>query len=228
MNSTIEIILRSILSFSVLLLFTRLMGKKQLGQLNIFTYITGIAIGDMASQIAVQRKLPVTEGIIGIVVWSLLVILVEFISLKSMKTRDILNGVPTIVIRKGKILEKELRKLRLNIDDLTMLLRTNKVFSILDVDYAILEPNGDLSVLKKAEKENLIREDFGIKVKEQNNLPIEIIVDGKVLYKNLIDAGYSREWLEEQLEKYDTESKDILYSEIQNGNIYVQKKNKQP
>ncbi len=227
MNIVVEGMLRSLLSFSVMLLITRIVGKKQLGQLNIFTYITGIVIGNMASEIIVRKEMPIIEGIVGIVSWSMLVIIIEFISIKSVKARGILNGSPSIVIRKGKIVEKTLKHLRLNVDDLTMLLRTNKVFSILDVDYAILEANGDLSVLKKTEKEVITKEDMMIETKNESAMPIEIIVDGTVLYKNLQDAGYTKKWLDEKLRKENAISKDILYSEVQaDGTIYIQKREK--
>ncbi len=225
LNVVVEGMLRSLLSFSVMLLITRIVGKKQLGQLNIFTYITGIVVGNMASEIIVRKEMPIIEGIIGIVSWSILVIIIEFISIKSVKARGMLNGSPSIVIRKGKIVEKTLKHLRLNVDDLTMLLRTNKVFSIVDVDYAILEANGDLSVLKKPEKEVITREDMMIKTKNESAMPIEIIVDGIVLYKNLQDAGYSKDWLDEKLKKENAVSKDVLYSEVQtDGTIYIQKR----
>lgn len=225
MNIVIEGMLRSLLSFSILLFVTRIVGKKQLGQLNIFTYITGIVVGNMASEMIVRKEMPIIEGIVGIVSWSLLVILVEYISIKSVKARGILNGSPSIVIRKGKIVEKTLKHLRLNVDDLTMLLRTNKVFSILDVDYAILEANGDLSVLKKTEKEVVTKEDMKIKTGSKSAIPIEVIVDGTVLYKNLNDAGFSKQWLDEQLQQHNVTSKNVLYSEVQaDGAIYIQKK----
>lgn len=155
MNSILEISFRTLLGFMILLILTRLLGKKQLGQLTIFTYITAIAMGNIAGDMVVHKDTELIEGVTGLVLWALLTFIVEYFSLKSSKARVLLDGEPTIVIKKGVLMQKELAALRMNLDDLSMLLRINNVFSIKEVDYAILEPNGQLSVLKKLEHSRL-------------------------------------------------------------------------
>ncbi|MCL2860508.1 MAG: DUF421 domain-containing protein [Oscillospiraceae bacterium] len=224
MNEIYEEILRIFLGFFVLLILTRLIGKKQLGQLNIFTYITGIVIGSMAAEMIIHNDVKIITGILGMGIWTILIFIIEFVSLKSGKIRNVLDGQPAIVIKKGLIQYKELKKMRLNIDDLTMLLRTNNVFSIKDVNYAILEPNGDLSVLKIEGEQQITKKDMNVKLENIKNIPSEIIVDGKVVYKNLTELGKTEEWLNNELKVKNISSiKDVLYAELQSdGSLYIQ------
>lgn len=226
MHSILETSLRTIIGFSILLILTRLLGKKQLGQLTIFTYITGIAMGNIAGDMVVHRDIKLIDGISGLIVWAIMTYLVELLSLKSSKARVFLDGEPSIVIKKGVIMQKELATQRLNMDDLTMLLRVNNVFSIQEVDYAILEPNGQLSVLKKPTLESLTKKDMNIQPENRLYLPAEIIVDGKLVSKNLKEWNLSNTWLDQQLKQAGLNSiQDVFFAELQNdGNLYISKK----
>lgn len=226
MNRILETILRTFIGFTILLFFTRLLGKKQLGQLTFFTYITGIAMGNIAGDMVVHRDIRLIDAMIGLILWSLLTFIVEFISLKSSKARVLLDGEPAIVIKKGVIMEKELAAQRLNMDDLTMLLRINNIFSINDVDYAILEPNGQLSVLKKAELQSVTKKDMQIMTDKRIYLPTEIIVDGKLVKQNMKELNLNDEWLNEQLKKAGINSvKDVFFAELQgDGSLHINKK----
>lgn len=226
MHSILETSLRTLVGFIILLLLTLLLGKKQLGQLTIFTYITGIALGNMAGDMVVHRDIKLIDGVAGLVVWALLTFTVELISLKSSKARVFLDGEPSIVIKKGIIMQKELAKNRLNMDDLTMLLRIHNIFSIQDVDYAILEPNGQLSVLKIPILESVTRKDMQIQPDNRNYLPTEIIVDGKLVSKNLKELGLTNEWLTQQLKQAGLNSmNDVFFAELQNdGSLHIDKK----
>ena len=226
MHNILETSIRTTIGFFVLLLLTRILGKKQLGQLTIFTYITGIALGNMAGDMVVHKDITLTDGITGLTLWSIFTLIVEYISLKSAKVRVLLDGEPTIVIKKGEIMHDKLVSLRLNIDDLTMLLRTNNVFSIRDVEYAILEPNGQLSVLKKDDKEQVTRKDLNLPTKNILCIPTEIIVDGKLVVANLVEIGQTREWLDQQLKQAGVNSiNQVLYAEMQSdGSLYINKK----
>lgn len=144
-----EILFRTATSFVALLVLTRLLGKKQVGHLTFFNYVTGITFGSTTAEIIVNRQITLLQGISSLVLWSLLAFSVALIGLRSVKAREILDGQPTILVKQGKILEEALAKQHLNIDDLSMLLRNKDVFSPEDVEFAILEPDGKLSVLKK-------------------------------------------------------------------------------
>jgi uncharacterized membrane protein YcaP (DUF421 family) len=228
MNSLFETILRTTIGFSLLLFLTRILGKKQMGQLTIFTYITGIALGNIAGDMVVHRDIRIIDGVIGLGLWAVLTLFVEYISLKSSKARVLLDGEPEIVIKRGEIMYDKLKSQRLNIDDLTMLLRTNSVFSIRDVDYAILEPNGQLSILKNADREQVTKKDLNIPASNPMYIPTEIIVDGKPVTANLQEMGLTKAWLDEQLKRAGINSAEqVLYGELQSdGSLYIsQKKN---
>jgi len=226
MNGMLEILMRVSLGFVILLVLIRIIGNKQLGQLNVFTYISGIVIGSMVADIILHSDIEFWPSMTGVTLWVALAIVVELASLKSVRIRELLDGQPVILIKKGKILYNALKKERLNIDDLTMMLRTNNIFSVLDVDYAILEPNGDLSVLKKQMKESATREDMNIHPKQQKYIPTTVITDGRVITKNLRELNLSEKWLNETLNDLNIKIKsDILYAEIQeDGQLHVQVK----
>jgi len=206
----LEIIFRVSLGFAILLLLVRIIGNKQLGQLNVFTYISGIVIGSMVGDIILHSDINFWRSMTGVALWVAFAICVELASLKSIKIREALDGQPIILIKKGKILYPALKKERLNTDDLTMMLRTNNVFAVADVDYAILEPNGDLSVLKKPTK----------------YLPTMVISEGKVLAKNLRELNLTEIWLDNALREQGIKSPaDVMYAEVQDsGQLHVQVK----
>ena len=211
----VEISLRVLLGFIILLFLVRIIGNKQLGQLNVFTYISGIVIGSMVSDIILHSDIKFWPSMLGVAIWVALAICVELLALKSVKARELLDGQPIILIKKGEILYRALKKERLNIDDLTMMLRTNNVFSILDVDYAILEPNGDLSVLKKQPQPI-----------PPKYMPTALITDGRIITKNLRELNLTEEWLNNALANLNTLKSNILYAEIQeNGQLHIQVKN---
>ena len=218
---------RTILGFVILLALTRLLGKKQLSQLSVFTYITGIALGSMTAEMVIYSEVGILRGSVALVLWSLLVLLIEWISLKSPRARVVLDDQPAIIIKKGLILEKSLKRQRLNLDDLFMQLRLNQVFSVMDVEYAILEPNGALTVLKKSGAQAVTRQDMQMPP-QPAGLPSEIIADGKIVEKNLTELGYSREQLQSDLKKQGidiADVKNVLYAELQSDrSLYIQKR----
>jgi len=226
MESILEVTLRTAVGFLVLLILTRLLGKKQLGQLTIFTYITAIAMGNIAGDMVIHRDIKLVDGVVGLTLWAALTFLVEYMSLKSSKARVLLDGEPSIVIKKGEIMQKELAAQRLNMDDLTMLLRINSVFSIKEVDYAILEPNGQLSILKKSEQASVTKSDMKILPEVRWYLPTEIIVDGKLVTKNMKEYDLDKSWLDNTLNTAGIKSiKEVFFAEIQSdGSLYISKK----
>jgi uncharacterized membrane protein YcaP (DUF421 family) len=201
------------------------MGKKQVGQLTFFNYITGISIGAIAAAITIDHSIGFGEGIVGLIGWALLTHLVAFINLKSRKARVVLDGQPTIVIKNGDIMEKAMAGAGLNMDDLSMLLREKDIFSTKDVDYAILEPDGKLSVLKKVSQQNPTKKDLQVKTVKPIYMPTEIIVDGKVVSKNLTELNLSEKWLQTQMEQSGLSLDQIFYAEIQSdGTLFFDRK----
>lgn len=213
MNTLFETLIRVVIGFVILFALIRLLGQKQLSEMSFFTYVTGVALGNIAGDMVVHRDIKLIDGVVGIILWGVFTFILEYTSLKSSKVRAFLDGEPTIVIKKGEIIEKSLSKIRLNLDDLTMLLRNNNVFSIKDVDYAILEPNGQLSVLKK-------------QVNNPEFIPLEIISDGNIVARNLKEISLDETWLKEELKLQGINSeKEVLYAELQSDrSLYIKKK----
>ena len=228
MHTILETFIRTVIGFTVLFVLTRLLGKKQLGQLTFFTYVTGIAMGNIAGDMVVHRDIKLIDGVSGLIIWAFTTFLLELISLKFSKARVLLDGEPSILIKRGIIMEKELAAQRLNMDDLTMLLRNNNIFSIQDVDYAILEPNGQLSILKKPELEAVSKKDMQIQPENRIYLPTEIIVDGKLVQKNLKELNLNSQWVNQQLIQAGiTSVEEVFFAELQNdGSLHISKKNK--
>ncbi|KOP78740.1 hypothetical protein AMS59_12330 [Lysinibacillus sp. FJAT-14745] len=220
-----QVVVQTIITFFVLLTLTRFLGKKQLSHLTFFNYVTGITIGSVAANMVVLKTIVYTKFLVSLIVWCALTTLISYIALKSGKARTLLDGQPTIIIKKGKIDRKALANTKINIDDLTMMIRQYQVFSITEIDYAILEPNGMLSILKKPEFQSTQKIDLNIYPSPPAFIPIEIIADGKLLPKNLLEVGKSREWLDNELKKENIQSiTEVFYAEIQpNGKIFIQK-----
>jgi uncharacterized membrane protein YcaP (DUF421 family) len=218
-----EIVLRSTGAFLTLLIMARLMGKRQMGQLTFFNYVTGITIGNIAADISDKIETPFWNGLISLVWWSVLAIAMGFITLRWARARIVIDGQPTIVIKKGNLEEKALKRLRLSLDDLSMMLRQQAIFSIREVDYAIFEPHGKLSVLKTENQKNPTRNDLHLPATNSKYIPTEIIVDGRIVHKNLIELGLNPHWLDKQLKGIKADK--VLYAELQaDGSLYYQLK----
>lgn len=221
--SFVEMIIRTTVTFSVLLLLARILGKEQLSQLTFFNYITGITIGSIAGEIASHDDTHYLNAITSLIWWSILTIIVSFISIKSAKAKSLLDDKPMIVIKNGKILEHELKKSRLPIGDLNMLLRMQGIFSVKDVHFAVLETNGELSVFKKVAQQSATKQDVKAQIVVPKYMPCTIISDGKIVKQHLLGLDLTEEWLMKQLKKHGVNSvEQVFYAEIESdGTIYM-------
>lgn len=226
MQDYLNIFFRSVIAYFVLLFFTRIMGKKQLSQLTYFDYIVGITIGSIAAAASVDKHIDVFESCFSIVIWSILTILISIAALKSIKLRLWIDSEPLLIIDKGKVIYKNMKKAKYNIGDLLMQLRNKDIFYITDVEIAILEPDGKLSVLKKAEKSSLTVEDMNIK-KPKTGMMVELILDGTILSNHLLQIKKDERWVIEQLKSRNIYNiKDVVFAGVQaDGQIYVVTKN---
>lgn len=218
-----EMIIRTTAAFIVLLILARVMGKKQISQLTFFHYVTGITIGSIAAEISVNSDTPFFNGSIALVWWALLTVLVNLLTIKSMKARKLLDDKPTILIIRGKISEQGMKKARFTLNDLNMMLREQGVFSIMDVNYAILETNGVLSILRKVNQEPATRLDVKAPSTEPKYIPTEIISDGNLIMENLIELKLTEEWVYDQLKKKGIgKIEQVYYAEIQgDGTLHI-------
>lgn len=200
LKDLLSIIAKSLFSIIVLFILAKFMGKKQISQLSLFDYIISISIGSVAAASSVDKSISILDGTVSLIVWALFPIIVSIVTLHSMKARQFLEGSPIILIQNGKIIEKNLKKAKISINDLLEKLRGKNVFSITDVNYAILENNGLLSVLLKSQKRSVTPSDMCIKTPE-SSLNANIIVDGKLLEKNMVQMNISEAWLLKELRK---------------------------
>ncbi|MGG1401025.1 DUF421 domain-containing protein [Bacillus salipaludis] len=226
----LEVFVRAAGAFVVLFLLTRLMGRKQISQMTFFNYITGISIGAVAGSMTIDSSIKVSTGVVSLLTWAGLTVLVGMIDLKSRKFREMVEGEPIILIKQGKVLEKALKKSSLDINQLQMLLRKKDVFSFSDVNYAIFETNGEVSVLLKEGKQPLKQDQwpFQLKQQQQTPIPIQIIADGKMIEENLQKLNVGNDWVDEQLTKAGTNLSEVFYAELQNdGSLYIDKRNDQ-
>lgn len=222
MSDTMLILIRSIISFGVLLLLTRLMGKKQISQMTFFDYVVGITIGSIAASMSVDQNIMLANGLIGLAIWGLIPILISIISLKSNFFRMLTDGSPTVLVENGKILEKNLSKEGLAIDQLMLLLRQKNAFKLSDVEFAVLENDGQLSVMKKTSAEPITPATMGMVVESETE-PRLVIADGTVMELTLKDMGYTKEWLLGEITKQGAKCfSDVFVGQLEaNGKVYI-------
>ena len=215
---------RAIVLYLIVLVVMRLMGKREIGQVQPFELAISIMIADLASIPMTEIGIPIFNGIVPILGLLVMHLIISLINLKSLKAREIICGKPSILIYRGKINEKELKKERFTINELEERLRGNNVVNLGDVEYAILETSGQVTVIQKPEKRNTIPEDFNI-VPEYEGIPYDLVVDGKVMNKNLKAIGKNYNWLKKQVEKFDIKPEEALVVTIDGkGQIFCQKK----
>ena len=217
---------RSIVLYIIVLIVMRLMGKREIGQLQPFELAISIMIADLASIPMTDTGVPIFNGIIPILGLLIMHLIISVINLKSSKAREIICGKPSILIYRGKINEKNLKKERFTINELEERLRGNNVINLGDVEYAILETSGQVTVIQKPNKRNTIPEDFNI-MPEYEGIPYDLVIDGEVMEKNLEAIGKNYNWLKKQVEKFDIKPEEALVVTIDGkGQIFCQKKEK--
>jgi uncharacterized membrane protein YcaP (DUF421 family) len=222
MPELILILIRSIVAFLILFLMARIMGKKQISQLTFFDYCVGITIGSIAATMSVDQNVKALNGVMSLLIWGLFPILLAYFGMKSNTFSNISDGKATILIKKGEILEGNMKKNLLNLNELMLLLREKNIFKVSDVEMAVLETNGQLSVMLKTEKQPVDAKMLGIPV-EQEHGPTILIMDGKPMKKSLEKLGYTIEWLHGEVQKQGaSEIKDVFLAQIDSlGQVYV-------
>lgn len=217
---------RSIVLYIIVLIVMRLMGKREIGQLQPFELAIAIMIADLAAVPMAETGIPISNGIIPILGLLVMHLIISFLNLKSMKIREILCGKPAILIYRGKIDEKVLKKERFTLNELQERLRSSNVVNLGDVEYAILETSGQVTVIQKPDKRTTTPKDFNI-MPEYEGIPYDLVVDGKVMYKNLKNIGRDYNWLKKEVNKFNMEPEEALIVTFDGGNqIFCQKKEK--
>lgn len=218
--------LRSIFLYIVVLVVMRLMGKREIGQLQPFELAIAILIADLASIPMTNSGVPIFNGIIPILGLLIMHLLISLINMKSVRMRGIICGKPSILIYRGKINEQKLKKERMTINELEERLRGNNIVNIGDVEYAILETNGQVTVVQKPNKRNTIPEDFNINP-DYEGLTYDLVLDGRIMEKNLQQIGKDYNWLKCEVGKFGFKPEEALIVTFDGkGQIFCQKKEK--
>lgn len=221
MPEWLQVVLRTLLAVVVLFVMTKILGKRQVSQLSLFEYITGITIGSLAAYISLDLDANWYLGIVAIGVWVGVSLGIEFLQLKSKTARDIIDSKGRVVIRDGKILEDNMKKERLSTDELMEQLRKKSAFNVADVEFAIMEPSGDINVMLKKENQPLTANHLGIKVGRERE-PQAVIMDGNPMDEPLAFLGFNREWLNIELEKLGVAIENVFLGQVDSyGQLYV-------
>lgn len=220
-----QLIIRTFFLYLVIVVTMRIMGKRQIGQLQPFEFAIAVMISDLAAIPLADDTKKIHHALIPIAVLVICQISISFLSIKGVRIREVVCGRPMLLIRNGKLLEKNMRKEMYTINDLLEQLRFNSIQSINDVEYGILETNGQLSVLLKSNKRAVTPEDLNINPQNEcfNH---DIIIDGKLIGRTLEKLNMKREWVDNVLKEYGiNDYKQVFYASIDNNmKLFVQKK----
>ncbi len=224
MNESLVVFVRAIIGFFSLLIFTRILGKEQISQLTFFDYALGITIGSIAAELTTDLTSRAWPHWVGLLTWAILGYLMEKITLKWRYAAKYIEGEPTIVIMNGKIMESALKKMEYRASDILGLLRNKGVFDVSQVDFAIVEPNGQISILKKAQYQPLTPKDMSIPV-APSGISTELVYDGMIIEENLRQLNKDKKWLMDQLKMYNIHDVSEVFLVTLNpaGSLYVDK-----
>ena len=221
MQTWIQILINSVSLFFLLLISIRLMGKRNVVRMTPFRFVSYIVIAVITALMSLNIITNFAFGLIALGVWVLLPIALEFLSLKSKWIHDVVNGKETVFIKHGKIMEDNLLQTRLTAEELLRELRSKNAFSLADVEFAVMEDTGDISVLMKAHKGPVSSYDLGIKVAPAAE-PQTVILDGTILDEPLFSLGLNREWLGIQLETTGVSIDNVFIGQIDSsGDLYL-------
>ena len=218
--------IRAIILYIIVLVVMRMMGKREIGQLQPFELAISIMIADLASIPMADTGIPITNGIIPILGLLVMHLVISILNIKSIRAREIICGKPSILIYRGKIDEKVLKKERFTINELQERLRGNNVVNLGDVEYAILETSGEVTVIQKPNKRNTTPEDFNI-MPDYEGISYDLVIDGKIMYDNLKQIGKNYEWLRKQVNKFNIKPEEALLVTLDGkGQMFCQSKSK--
>lgn len=209
-----------IVGFVALFILTKILGKTQISQITPFDFISSIFLGELVGNAMYDDETSIFVILYAILIWGTMVYVVEIVSQKFKGTRKFLEGAPTIVIRKGMIDREMLKKSKLDINQLQNLVRQKGFFGLREVEYAILESNGSLSILPKYQYGPPNRQDMNLHSQQQPELPVTLIIDGELNPDNLSTAGISKKELMAQLHEHGYSTvEEVVYAEMSEGKL---------
>lgn len=212
---------RTVILYILVVFALRVMGKRQIGELQPSELVVAIMISDLATTPVSDINIPLMAGIIPILTLLVFEVVLSFTTLKSEGFRNLLSGKPAVIIKNGVISQRELKKMRFSIEDLLEQLRLKDIFSISDVYMAILETNGELTVVEKSSKKTVTAEDLNLTVK-QEKIPLVIISDGKLRKEHLKESGFDKKWVLDTIREYNIDKiEDVFIFSIDDDDKYT-------
>jgi len=206
-----------------------MMGKKQISELNFFDYVVGITIGSIAADISLDIEKNMIAGIAALFIYGFISYIISFVSIKSILARRFFIGVPTVLVEKGKIIESGLKKSKIDVNDLLMVARENGYFNLDEIDYALMEVNGNISFLPKEKEKPVTKKDIKIKCSNEG-LTVNAIIDSKYMANNMKAINKDKEWLDHELKVngYDNYDNILLATIDNNYKVTIYEKNVKP
>lgn len=228
MDIILNTFIRTVVAFFLILIVTRLMGRKSISQMTFFDFSIAITLGSVTANIGLGSNATFSSAVTVLLTLCLLGIMVGLIHINSFRLRKLFNSEPIIIISNGEIIKKNMKRERLTINELTSLLREKNYFNISDINFAILENDGKLSVLPKSNKKPLTPSDMQIQLPE-SGLTRDIIIDGNILYENLQYINLTEKWLFTELKNIGiNDAKEVFFAALDSsGKLYVSKGNKE-
>lgn len=229
MSDFLNICFRTILVLIILFFITKMMGKKQISELNFFDYVVGITIGSIAADISLDIEKNMLAGIAALFIYGFISYIISFVSIKSILARRFFIGVPTVLVEKGKIIESGLKKSKIDVNDLLMVARENGYFNLDEIDYALMEVNGNISFLPKEKEKPVTKKDMKIKCSNEG-LTVNAIIDSKYMVNNMKAINKDKEWLDHELKVngYDNYDNILLAMINNNYKVTIYEKNVKP
>ena len=200
LNSLLMMALKGSIAVTYLFLVIKALGKKQISELNIFDYIIGLSLGNIAAEMTVNKDISILGGLVSMSIYGMFSLLVSFITAKSIFARRFFTGFPVIIMSDGKISREQLKKCKIDVNDLLQDARESGYFDLSEINYAIMEPSGKISFLPKAKYKPVTPNDMKLKVSE-NSLCANLVIDGNIMENNLKAIGHDKAWLIKRLEK---------------------------
>ncbi len=229
MSNLLNIILRTIIVLIVLFFIAKMVGKKQISQLNLFDYIVGITIGSIAADISLDLEKDLLAGLLSLSLYGFIAYLISYITMKSIKARRFFTGVPTVLVEKSKIIESGLKKTKIDINELLAEARIAGYFDLDEIDYAIMEINGNISFLPKEKNKPVTKKDMKLKSPD-SGLTANVIIDSKYMENNMKAINKSKRWLDHELkvQGYNNYDNILLATVDNNYKVLVYKKDVNP
>jgi len=221
-QKVMETVMRSICAYFTLLVLSRLVGRKLISRITFFDFVVGVTLGSLAVRMALGAEESLLLSILAAIIITILVIATDYLNIKSFKFTKLIDGEPIVLISNGRILDYNLKKVKITVSKLMMLLREKDIFNAADVEFAIIETDGQLTVIPKPNKQLVTTGDLNIQT-NYKGLTTDVIIDGKIMYDNLRSINHDEQWLMEQLKSNNVkDGGEVFYGGVDSsGSLYI-------